>query len=200
MMKVKIDNEVMSRIQNTAFKSPSDELVIIARIINTAVSVKMVPPMAVATDECLDRPNRLMIGYATRVCVANILAVSKLAIMFMLSIYLQIGKPNAIGIIKVMNPNVKLLVLYFLNCDMSSSSPAINIMYKSPISEKSLIEPLPGFSSSAPINPIPLGPMITPEIIKPIMEGILNFLRTIGESKMINNIAEKIRTSLCHGN
>jgi hypothetical protein len=39
----------------------------------------------------------------------------------------------------------------------------------------------------------PCGPMITPEIIRPIIPGIFSFFNKIGESKMISRINEKIR-------
>jgi hypothetical protein len=45
----------------------------------------------------------------------------------------------------------------------------------------------------------PFGPTITPEMIKPIIAGIFNFLRTIGDNKMMNKISEKIKTGFFKG-
>jgi hypothetical protein len=42
----------------------------------------------------------------------------------------------------------------------------------------------------------PLGPINMPDKIKPIMPGIFNFPKIIGESKMIKRINEKIKTGL----
>ena len=53
--------------------------------------------------------------------------------------------------------------------------------------------------SLAPINPIPCGPIITPEIISPIIAGIFNFRNTIGDNKMINKMVEKIKTGFFKG-
>ena len=91
----------------------------------------------------------------------------------------------AIGIINVKKPKTKLLFLLALNSFMSNSKPAINMMYNKPIVEKSLIA-----ESFARIFK-PCGPIITPAIIKPIIPGIFNFLRRMGESKMINKIILK---------
>ena len=71
--------EVSNRTQNVTSNCPLDALDIMAKIINTAVSVKIVPPTVIATELCLERPNLLIIGYATKVCVANMLDVNKLA-------------------------------------------------------------------------------------------------------------------------
>jgi len=46
----------------------------------------------------------------------------------------------------------------------------------------------------------PFGPIITPDIIKPIIPGILIRLSKIGESKMINKIRENTKTGLLKGN
>ncbi|MNS30236.1 hypothetical protein D3C72_622610 [compost metagenome] len=46
----------------------------------------------------------------------------------------------------------------------------------------------------------PCGPIITPEIISPIIPGILIFLSKIGESRIIKSINEKINTGLLKGN
>ena len=80
MIKEKLVKEVPNLIQNEKSKSPFVELEIMAKMINTAVSVSMVPPTAMATAGCFDKPNLLIMGYATRVCVANMLAVNKLAV------------------------------------------------------------------------------------------------------------------------
>ena len=80
MMNEKILREVINLTQKAKSRFPLEELEIIAKIISTAVSVNIVPPTVIATDECFERPYLLTIGYATKVCVANILAVSKLAI------------------------------------------------------------------------------------------------------------------------
>jgi hypothetical protein len=71
--------EVSNRTQKVTSNCPLDALDIMAKIINTAVSVKIVPPTVIATELCLERPNLLIIGYATKVCVANMLDVNKLA-------------------------------------------------------------------------------------------------------------------------
>jgi len=44
----------------------------------------------------------------------------------------------------------------------------------------------------------PKGPIIIPEIISPIMPGILIFPRT-GEKRIINKIMANIRTGFCKG-
>jgi hypothetical protein len=41
--------------------------------------------------------------------------------------------------------------------------------------------------------------MIIPDSIKPMMPGILAFLKRIGESKMIKSIMEKTNTGLVKG-
>ena len=71
-------------------------------------------------------------------------------------------------------------------------------MYNNPMVEKSLIQP----SCSkvfAPMIPKPFGPMIIPDRIKPMIPGILAFLKRIGESKMIKSIMEKTNTGLVKG-
>jgi hypothetical protein len=45
----------------------------------------------------------------------------------------------------------------------------------------------------------PCGPIIIPEIIRPIIPGILNLLRIIGASKIIKRIREKMSTELLKG-
>ena len=62
MIKEKMVNEVPNLSQNEKSKSPFVELEIMARMINTAVSVSMVPPTAMATAGCFDKPNLLIIG------------------------------------------------------------------------------------------------------------------------------------------
>jgi hypothetical protein len=51
----------------------------------------------------------------------------------------------------------------------------------------------------SPIKLKPCGPMITPEIIKPIIEGILTFLKIMGESKIMKSNNEKTRTGFFIG-
>ena len=62
MIKEKMVNEVPNLSQNEKSKSPFVELEIMARMINTAVSVSMVPPTAMATAGCFDKPNLLITG------------------------------------------------------------------------------------------------------------------------------------------
>jgi hypothetical protein len=66
-------------------------------------------------------------------------------------------------------------------------------MYNNPIVENKSIALL--FSKI--FNPE--GPIITPDIINPIIPGIFNFLRTIGESKIIERTSEKINIGLDKG-
>ena len=80
MMNEKIVSDVINLTQKAKSRFPFVELEIIAKMINTAVSVRIVPPTVMATELCFDNPYLLIIGYATKVCVANILAASKLAI------------------------------------------------------------------------------------------------------------------------
>jgi hypothetical protein len=56
------------------------------------------------------------------------------------------------------------------------------------------------FSALNPINPNACGPINKPDIIKPIIPGIRNFLKTIGERRIINNNNEKTNTGLVSGN
>ena len=98
------------------------------------------------------------------------------------------------GKMKVKNPNKRLLFLFALNWFMSNSSPAMNMIYNNPIVEKrSTAEFFSRIFS-------PCGPIITPEIIKPIMPGIFNLLRRIGESRIISRIKENINTGFPSGN
>ena len=60
--------------------TPLSEPEMTAKMISTAVSVRIVPPTAIATASIFEIPYFETIGYATNVCVANILAVSKLPI------------------------------------------------------------------------------------------------------------------------
>ena len=80
MINEKMVKDVINRNQNAPSKLPCAELVITARMIKTAVSVKMVPPIVIATALFFVSPNFDTIGYATNVCVANILAVNQLAV------------------------------------------------------------------------------------------------------------------------
>jgi len=45
----------------------------------------------------------------------------------------------------------------------------------------------------------PCGPMITPEMISPIIPGIFSFLSKMGDRRIINKIKEKISTGLIRG-
>jgi hypothetical protein len=81
---------------------------------------------------------------------------------------------------------------------MSSSNPAINMMYNNPIVENNLTDPSDSRSFS-PIKLKPLGPMITPEIINPMIEGILIFLSKMGDKRMMKRISEKINTGFFKG-
>jgi hypothetical protein len=72
-------------------------------------------------------------------------------------------------------------------------------MYNNPIVENSLTEPSDSRSFS-PIKLKPFGPIITPEMIKPMMEGILIFLSKIGDKRMMKSISEKIKTGFFKGN
>ena len=56
------------------------------------------------------------------------------------------------------------------------------------------------FRALNPINPNACGPINKPEIINPIIPGIRNLLKTIGERRMINNKSEKTNTGLVNGN
>jgi hypothetical protein len=95
--------------------------------------------------------------------------------------------------IKVKKPNIKDLCLVFLNSFISSSKPAINIIYSKPIVEnKSTAE---FFSNQFK----PWGPIIIPEIINPIIPGTFIGRNRMGDNKMINNTKEKIRTGLVKG-
>ena len=51
----------------------------------------------------------------------------------------------------------------------------------------------------SPIKPSPFGPIMTPEIISPIIDGILTFLRKMGERRMINKRSEKTSTGFFIG-
>jgi len=46
----------------------------------------------------------------------------------------------------------------------------------------------------------PGGPMITPDIISPIIPGIFSLLSKIGDSSMMNNTNEKTSTGFFSGN
>ena len=67
-------------------------------------------------------------------------------------------------------------------------------MYKRPIVEnKSTAEFFARILS-------PCGPMITPEIISPIIPGIFIFFSKIGDNRIMKSIKEKINTGLLSGN
>jgi hypothetical protein len=70
----------------------------------------------------------------------------------------------------------------------------MNIMYSSPIVEKrSTAEFFSRILS-------PYGPIITPEIISPIILGIFNLLSRMGDNRMINRINENMSTGFPSGN
>jgi hypothetical protein len=50
-----------------------------------------------------------------------------------------------------------------------------------------------------PINPSACGPMITPEIISPMIAGIFNLRRRIGDKRIMNSIKENTRTGFLSG-
>jgi hypothetical protein len=69
----------------------------------------------------------------------------------------------------------------------------MNMMYNSPIVEK---------RSTAEffcMRKKPLGPTIIPEMISPMIPGILNRLKTSGTRRIIKRITEKIRTEFVNG-
>ena len=74
----------------------------------------------------------------------------------------------------------------------------MNMMYNKPIVENNFIDPS-WSSAPSPINPNPFGPIITPEIMSPIMEGMRIFLSKIGDKRMINRSREKTRTGFLSG-
>lgn len=98
-----------------------------------------------------------------------------------------------IGTVNVKNPNKMLLCRVFRNSFMSSSKPAINMMYNKPIVENRSTAEF--FSNKFK----PCGPIITPEMINPIIPGILIRLSRIGESKIIKRISAKMSTGLLNG-
>jgi hypothetical protein len=65
--------------------------------------------------------------------------------------------------------------------------------------ENSFIDPSCAIVFS-PIIPNPLGPIITPEIIKPIIFGIRAFRNIIGDSKIIKSNKENNKTGFFSGN
>lgn len=65
--------------------------------------------------------------------------------------------------------------------------------------ENSLIQPSEAKEFS-PITPRPLGPIMIPDKINPMIPGILNFLNKIGESKMMKSIRENTKTGFVNGN
>jgi hypothetical protein len=71
-------------------------------------------------------------------------------------------------------------------------------MYNKPIVENNFIDPS-WSSAPSPINPNPFGPMITPEIMSPIMEGMRIFLNKIGDKRMINRSKENTRMGFLSG-
>jgi hypothetical protein len=76
---------------------------------------------------------------------------------------------------------------------MSISSPAKNMIYNKPVFES---------SSKLLVDSIiwrELGPIIIPEIIKPIIPGILNLLNRSGENKIIRRVSARIKTGFFTG-
>ena len=97
------------------------------------------------------------------------------------------------GIANVKKPNITLLCLVFLNSFISSSSPAINIIYSKPIVEnKSTAE----FRSN---KFSPCGPMTTPERMRPMIPGIRIRRSSIGDNNIMRSINEKMSTGLLNG-
>ncbi len=97
------------------------------------------------------------------------------------------------GTINVRTPNIKLLCLFLENSRISSSKPAKNIIYKSPIVEKSVIADVFSIMFRA------CGPITTPEIIKPIMAGTFSLRKKIGENSITNSSTVKTKTGLPKG-
>ncbi len=60
MMNEKIVSDVINLTQKAKSRFPFVELEIIAKIIKTAVSVRIVPPTVIATELCFDKPSRLL--------------------------------------------------------------------------------------------------------------------------------------------
>ena len=71
-------------------------------------------------------------------------------------------------------------------------------MYNNPMVENSFTDPSDS-SNFSPIKLNPFGPMITPEIINPIIEGILIFRNTMGDKSIMKRMSEKIRTGFFKG-
>jgi Kef-type K+ transport system membrane component KefB len=94
---------------------------------------------------------------------------------------------------KVRLPNTRLLFLFFLNSLMSSSRPAINIIYSRPMVEK---RSMAAFFS---IRLSPWGPTSKPESISPMMPGILSLFNKTGEIRMIARMIENTKTWLPNG-
>ena len=65
--------------------------------------------------------------------------------------------------------------------------------------ENNFIDPS-DFNALNPIKPNACGPINKPEIIKPIIPGIRNLRKTIGERSIINNKSENTNTGLVRGN
>ena len=64
MMKEKIVSDVINLTQKAKSRFPFVELEIIAKMINTAVSVRIVPPTVIATELCFDKPYLLAMANA----------------------------------------------------------------------------------------------------------------------------------------
>jgi hypothetical protein len=74
----------------------------------------------------------------------------------------------------------------------------MNIMYNKPIVENNLIDPS-WSSAPSPIKPNPFGPIITPEMISPIILGIRIFLNKIGDKSIIKRSNENTRIGFLIG-
>src|SRR5688572_19542941 len=69
----KMTEEIMRRIQNVVVISPFTIPVIVAKTSSARMSVIIVPPIVRVTDLVRANPYLLAIGYASNVCVANML-------------------------------------------------------------------------------------------------------------------------------
>ena len=115
MISPKNNTDIESRIQNMLFTSPVVMPAIAAKTSNASVSVIIVPPIVMLTALFFATPSLLTIGYAISVCDANMLASKMDVNVLKLRIYSPATVPRIIGMIKVYNPNTRLLELFFLN-------------------------------------------------------------------------------------
>jgi hypothetical protein len=72
------------------------------------------------------------------------------------------------------------------------------MIYKRPMVENNLIDPSDSIVF-IPIIPNACGPIITPEIIKPMMDGIFILRNKIGERRMIKSKIENKSTGFFNG-